>query len=92
MHSSHHGNVRRQQRGIPAVIVDLVVKFGRHEYDHRGGVMKYLDRRGRKVIEQNMGRDFVKRHAEQMDVYVVQSATDGTVITCGHRYAKINRH
>jgi hypothetical protein len=39
-----------------------------------------------------MGRDFVKRYSDQMGVYVVQSAIDGRVITCGHRYARINRN
>lgn len=92
MNSRSHGEIRQQQRGIPSVMVDLVLRYGSREYDHRGGVVKYLDRRGRKVIEQNMGRDFVKRHGDQMDVYVVQSATDGRVITCGHRYAKIYRN
>jgi len=92
MNSRNHGEIRQQQRGIPSVIVDLVLKYGSREYDHRGGVVKYLNRRGRKVIEQNMGSDFVKRHSDQMNVYVVQSATDGRVITCGHRYARINRN
>lgn len=92
MNSRNHGEVRQQQRGIPSVIVDLVLRYGSREYDHRGGVVKYLDRRGRKVIEQNMGRDFVKRHSDQMGVYVVQSVTDGRVITCGHRYAKVHRN
>lgn len=92
MRNRNHGEIRQQQRGIPSVIVDLVLRYGSREYDHRGGVVKYLDRRARRAIEQNMGRDFVKSHSDQMNVYVVQSATDGHVITCGHRYTRINRN
>lgn len=92
MNARSHREVRQQQRGISSVIVDLVLRYGSREYDHRGGVVKYLDRRGRQAIEQHMGRDFVKRYSDQMGVYVVQSAIDGRVITCGHRYARINRN
>lgn len=92
MNSRSHGETRQQQRGIPSVIVNLVLTYGSHEYDNRGGVMKYLDRRSRKAIAQDKGRDFVKRYSNQMNVYVVQSAIDGRVITCGHRHTRINRH
>ncbi|WP_175899382.1 hypothetical protein [Burkholderia vietnamiensis] len=92
MNISKHGGIRQQQRGIPTVIVDLVLTYGSHEYDNRGGVTKYLDRRGRKAIEQDMGHDFVKRYSNQMNVYVVQSAVDGRVITCGHRHTRIIRN
>lgn len=92
MNRTNHGEIRQQQRGIPSVIVDLVLQYGRSAYDHRGGIVNYLDRRSRKDIEANMGRDFVKRHSDQMNVYVVQSVIDGCVITCGHRYARINRN
>lgn len=92
MNITHHGELRQQQRGIPSVIVDLVLTYGSREYDNRGGITKYLDRRSRKAIEQDKGREFVKRYSNQMNVYVVQSAIDGRVITCGHRHTRINRH
>lgn len=92
MNISKHGGTRQQQRGIPSVIVDLVLTYGSREYDNRGGITKYLDRRSRKAIEKDMGRDFVKRYSNQMNVYVVQSAVGGHVITCGHRHARIIRN
>lgn len=92
MKTSNHGLIRQQQRGIPASIVDLILKYGSREYDHHGGVVRYLDRHSRNVIERNVDPEFVKRHSEHMNVYVVQSASDGSVITCGHRYARINRN
>lgn len=92
MYISHHAELRQQQRGIPSVIVDLVLTYGSREYDNHGGVTKYLDRRSRKAIEQDMGRDFVRRYSNQLNVYVVQSAIDGRVITCGHRHSRITRH
>lgn len=92
MKTSNHGVIRQQQRGIPSSIVDLVLDYGRRAYDHHGGVVRYLDRRSRKQIETTVGREFMKRHGDYMDVYVVQSASDGSVITCGHRFAKINRN
>lgn len=92
MNISHHAELRQQQRGIPSVIVELVLTYGSREYDKHGGVTKYLDRRSRKAIEQDMGRDFVRRYSNQLNVYVVQSAINGRVITCGHRHARITRH
>ncbi|MDN7726655.1 hypothetical protein [Burkholderia gladioli] len=92
MNISKHGGVRQQQRGIPSVIVDLVLTYESREYDNRGGVTMYLDRHGRKAIAQDKGCDFVKRYSNQMNVYVTQSAVDGRVITCGHRHTRIIRN
>ncbi|MBU0891455.1 MAG: hypothetical protein KKH21_11310 [Gammaproteobacteria bacterium] len=92
MNITHHGKLRQQQRGIPSVIVDLVLTYGSREHDNQGGVTSYLNRRSRKAIEQDKGREFLKRYDNQMNVYVVQSAVDGCVITCGHRHTRINRH
>ncbi len=33
---THHAQTRLQQRGIPPVVVERLLDFGREEYDHRG--------------------------------------------------------
>jgi len=88
---TEHGGKRSQKRGIPPLIIDLLQRFGRKAYDHHGGIVRYLDRQARRRIAQEIGASVIRRLHEYWDAYIVQSVTDGAVITCGHRYRRI-RH
>jgi hypothetical protein len=86
-----HASARQQQRGIPSGVVDLILEYGQRAYNHTGCIIRYLDKRARKSIERDKGTAFIKQFAKALDVYVVESANDGCVVTCGHRYEKIRR-
>jgi len=89
MKASTHATTRCQQRGVPPLVVDLLLRFGRREHDHKGAEIVFFDRRAKKEVDSYTGGSIGKL-SEQMDSYAVVS--DGCVITVGVRYKQINRH
>ena len=83
-----HGRLRMQQRGIPPLIVQWLEAYGSEKFDHRGGCILHFDKRARRRLEREVGREPVRRMHEWMDAYIVV-AMDGTVVTVGHRYERI---
>jgi len=89
MKTTKHASTRQKQRGIPSMMIELLQRFGQRCYDHRGGVIRYLDKHSRHAVEKYVGSQIFRRMHEFHDAYLVESAVDGTVITCGHRYSPI---
>lgn len=89
MKTTCHANARCQQRGVSPLVIDLLLRFGRRERDHRGAEILFFDRRAKKEVESYTGGSIGKL-SEQMDSYAVVS--DGCVITVGVRHKRINRH
>jgi hypothetical protein len=87
MKSTMHSEVRQQQRGVPPIIVDLLIKFGSREHDARGGEVLYFDKRSKKKVEAYVGGLFGKLN-EHMDAYAVVAS--GRLVTVGNRYKRIN--
>lgn len=88
MKATIHATVRRQQRGIPPLVVDLLLQFGCREYDHAGAEIVYFDRRSKKNIESYVG-GIIGKLSEHLDSYAV--VADGKIITIGTRSKRINR-
>lgn len=87
MNMSHHAAIRSQQRGVPPLVVDLLLQFGRSEYDGRGGEVFYFDHRARKRVQAYTGGHLGKLSGE-MDAYAV--VANGKVVTVGTRYKRVN--
>ncbi|MDE2188083.1 MAG: hypothetical protein KGJ76_15295 [Betaproteobacteria bacterium] len=87
-HSAH----RMQQRGIPRLMIEMLQRFGKRAYDHHGGVVRYLDKSARRTIEKYVGSQVYRRMHEFHDAYLVEAVDNGTVITCGHRFAGLHLH
>jgi hypothetical protein len=87
MKNTMHSEVRQQQRGVPPIIIDLLIKFGNREHDARGGEVLYFDKRSKKKVEKYVGGLFGKLN-EHMDTYAVIAS--GRLITVGNRYRRIN--
>ena len=51
MNATAHASIRSQQRGIPPLVVDLLLQFGCREHDHTGAEIVYFDRRSKKRLE-----------------------------------------
>lgn len=81
---SKHALKRGCQRGISPLSVRLVKAFGERKFDGMGGVLYLMTTAAINNLRQVVGS------TQQVDalsgVYAVVSATDGTVITVGHRY------
>lgn len=89
MIATTHSHIRSQQRGIPPLVVDLLLQFGRREHDHRGAEIVYFDRRSRKRIESYAG-GLISKLSKHLKSYVV--IADGVVVTVGNRSKKINHN
>lgn len=89
--SSRHANARAQQRGIPPLVELWLDEYGEEEYDGHGGIVRYFSRNSIRRMERNFGCKPVRRMAEYLNAYKVESAHDGYTITLGHRVKRIKR-
>lgn len=87
---THHANIRSQQRGIPPMLVDLLIRFGATEHAPGGAEKIYFDKAARKQIKSYAG-PLAALLEEHLDIYAVV-AREGDVITIGHRTERIKRH
>jgi UDP-N-acetylglucosamine transferase subunit ALG13 len=83
-----HANVRCQQRGIPPIVVDMLLQFGRRDHDHAGAEIVYFDSSAKKKIEKYTG-SLIGKFNEHLDSYVVMAG--GAIVTVGTRYKRIKR-
>lgn len=91
MQLSNHAVAQMQQRAISELTIDYLMEWGRKAYDHRGAVIRYIDKTSRTQLIRHVGEQRVRELEHQLDAYVVVS-NSGQVITVGHRYKRINRH
>lgn len=87
MTKSNHAQVRSQQRGVPPIIVDLLMQFGARISAGQGTEICYFDRKAKKHVNAYSGGLF-SRLSEQLDAYVLVAGEK--VVTVGMRYKKIN--
>lgn len=89
MNVTAHASIRSQQRGIPPLVVDLLLQFGCREHDHSGTEIVYFDRRSKKRIEGYAG-GLIGKLSEYLDSYAVLA--DGKIVTVGARFKRVNHH
>lgn len=87
---TNHASIRSQQRGIPPLVSDWLMDFGDEVYDGHGGIVRYFTPKSVRKVEKAVGREPVRRMSEFMRCYLVQSSSDGTVLTVGKRHN--NKH
>ena len=80
-----HGSDRMQQRGFERRAVELILAHGSRDFDHRGAVRRYLDRRKRAKIRTLIGEPLYVRLERQLGAVVIQAVDTGKVITIFHR-------
>lgn len=88
---SEHALVRMQQRGIPPVVLDCLLEYGRSEYDHNGGRIVFFDKAARRKLGCRRVEPASVDIDKHINTYAVV-ACDGTVTTVGHRYKRIPRN
>lgn len=89
MQTGAHARSRCQQRGIPPVVVDLIVDFGA-EVRTYGASKYYLDRRSRSDLRRAVGSQALRQVEHKLNCYVVV-ADDGVLVTAAPRTKRI-RH
>jgi len=85
---TEHARIRMQQRGIPPAALEVLLMFGRDAYDHRRGCRVVLfDKRRRRKLAEQIGREAIRRVERYLDAYAVVGPDDA-VVTVGHRYRR----
>jgi hypothetical protein len=80
-----------QQRGIPPLIELWLDEFDEEQYDGHGGVRRYFSHKSIRATERVFGREPVRRMAEYLDAFKVESGRDGQTLTLGHQTKRIRR-
>ena len=52
---TEHARSRLQQRGIPALVLDCLLAYGRKVHDHRGGEVIFFDHHSRAQLRCDRG-------------------------------------
>ena len=91
--NTKHAVIRAQQRGIPPLIQDWLLAYGKEVYDGHGYMVRYFTNDCIRKMERDFGRDPIRKLSEFLKSYLVES-TDGVVITVGkrHRNSRIKHH
>ena len=90
-HITDHAQVRLQQRGITAQVLDCLLTYGKTEHDHQGAEIVFFDHNARNRVRKALGNEEFRKLADRLDTYAV-IASDGAVVTVGHRTKRITRH
>lgn len=77
---SAHARTRMQQRGIPEQVLPVLMKFGKCEYDHRGGKIVFLTKNGRDKVRCTTDKTLLKRLEPVLDVYAVLNVHGGIIL------------
>jgi hypothetical protein len=88
---TRHAQVRMQQRGIGAEVLDDLLAYGRAVHDHHGAEIVFFDRAARRRLASARGEEALRRLGNRLRAYAVVGP-DGEVRTVGHRVRRIRRH
>ena len=86
---SLHCDIRCKQRGIPDLVIDWLIGYGKVTRRH-GADVYYLDKKTRRQLRREIGTIAYKRMEDLLDTFLVLS-DNGTIITTGKRTKRI-RH
>ena len=89
MHRSQHASIRSQQRAIPEIAIDLLVRFGVSERAGKGVSKYFFNKASRRRLESYAGSAAAALN-QHLDLIVV-IGDDGTIITAAHRTERIRR-
>jgi hypothetical protein len=79
-----------QQSGIPLDTLVLLQQFGRRVYSHNGACALIFDQRSRRQIKARLGKAAAQLKLTAFAVVDAKSAN--SVISAGHRTARIREH
>jgi len=86
-----HAKKRIDQRGIQPFVCEMLLAYGEKKFDGHGGLIRYFSERSVSRLISDRGIDFCKKHIKSFRTYLVESTTDGGIITVGinhvnHKY------
>jgi hypothetical protein len=84
-----HARARMQQRGISSAALDALLDFGRVARAGRGRELVFFDRKARDRLAR--AKALAAGEATRVCNSYAIVASDGTVITVGHRFRRVQR-
>lgn len=84
-----HFEIRKNQRCIPDIIIDLLFGFGVSSNSGKDAEIISFSKKSLKTLKKYFGKQLYKHLQEYRDCYIV--ASNGKVITTGRRYKHIKR-
>jgi hypothetical protein len=87
MDMTRHAAIRQQQRGIPPMIIELLIEYGACEKAGDGTYKHFFDRRSKRRLEAHLGQLF-RLIGEYLNCYAVV-CPEGRVVTVAHRTERI---
>lgn len=81
---------RQEDGGVPPLVVNWLLEYGRTRYDHKDGIIHFFDKHSRRDLEQAVGRRVISRLSDYLNSYIVLSTVDDVIITVGHRYRRLH--
>ena len=88
---SQHAVLRANQRSIPTLIIDLLIKHGAAQHDHHGAKIYFFDKKAWKAINNDAGHQVTRFLRKLYNDTCAIISNDGKVITVEHRYKRIKR-
>ena len=87
---TQHAQARMQQRGITLTTLNSLLDYGAQLHDHRGATIVYFDKKAKRRLLRDSGREVYRVMEKQLNAYAVVG-NDGAVVTVGHRDKRIPR-
>ena len=89
--ASDHAARRAQQRAIPDAVIDLLLDHGDRLPAGGGTEIVRLGHQVRGELETDLTPETWRRHDRTLRTAYAVVAADGTVITVGHRFHRVER-
>lgn len=89
MGMTHHAEARSQQRGIPPIMIDLLIRFGNSEKSGNGTFKYFFDKKSRRKIQAYIG-GLATSLDEHLNLYIVVGENN-CIVTIAHRLKRIKR-
>lgn len=87
---THHAKARMQQRGIPPMMIDLLMQFGKSQPAGGGASRLFFDKNARRRLKSYAG-PMSGLLNEYLDVYAV-IGPEGQLITAAHVTNRFKTH
>lgn len=88
--ATRHASIRVQQRRIPPLIVEWLVRYGSRQPAGDGASILYFDKDSRRRLARDVGSPVLDALQTMLDAYLIQG-TDDAVITVGWRTQRVQR-
>ena len=85
---TRHAKTRQQQRNIPPLITEWLIRYGDNTYLGRGTKALFFTKKKVRQLEKAVGKEPVRRLAEFLSCYLIVDVEHQKIITMAKRFDK----